>query len=293
MLEHLRTEPAVPKRCVILGAGGFVGGAIVQRLQSAEAPLLALTRKQVDLLAPDAAASLADQLLPGDALVLVSALAPCRDIETLLKNLRMVEAVCTVLESIDLDQVVYISSDAVYADIADPITESSCRDPASLHGMMHSVRELMLQTAARSALAILRPSILYGATDPHNGYGPNRFRRTAAAESKITLFGNGEEQRDHVAVGDLAELVSLCLAHRAQGALNVATGQSISFLEVAELVAAQFDRDIEIIPTPRQNPITHRHFDATATLKAFPNFFPTPLPEGLARVHQEATANDA
>jgi hypothetical protein len=27
--------------------------------------------------------------------------------------------------------------------------------------------------------------------DPHNGYGPNRFRRLAAAGQEIVLFGEG------------------------------------------------------------------------------------------------------
>jgi nucleoside-diphosphate-sugar epimerase len=40
--------------------------------------------------------------------------------------------------------------------------------------------------------------------DPHNGYGPNRFRRLAAAGQEIVLFGGGEERRDHVLVDDVA-----------------------------------------------------------------------------------------
>jgi nucleoside-diphosphate-sugar epimerase len=36
--------------------------------------------------------------------------------------------------------------------------------------------------------------------DPHNGYGPNRFRRLAAGGEEIVLFGEGEERRDHVQV---------------------------------------------------------------------------------------------
>ena len=65
---------------------------------------------------------------------------------------------------------------------------------------MHLVREVMLRSALTAPLAILRPTLLYGAADPHNGYGPNRFRRLAAAGQDIVLFGEGEEQRDHVLI---------------------------------------------------------------------------------------------
>ncbi len=62
-----------------------------------------------------------------------------------------------------------------------PLDEEACRAPGSLHGVMHLAREVMLGEAAGAApFATLRPTLIYGAADPHNGYGPNRFRRLAA-----------------------------------------------------------------------------------------------------------------
>jgi len=179
---------------------------------------------------------------------------------------------------------VYVSSDAVYSDDANPVTERSCQPPSTLHGVMHLAREIMLRTALKLPLAMLRPTLVYGAKDSHNGYGPNRFRRLAAKGETITLFGNGEEKRDHVLVDDVAALASTVLHHRSEGVLNIATGRSASFREVAEVVVALSPRSVEIRGTPRQNPITHRHFDITDSLKAFPEFHYVPLREGLARV---------
>ena len=68
---------------------------------------------------------------------------------------------------------------AVYADDAHPVTECSTIAPSTLHGLMHVARELMFQSDFHGPLAILRPTLIYGAADPHNGYGPNRFRRLA------------------------------------------------------------------------------------------------------------------
>ena len=287
MLEHLNAIPEAPARVVVLGAGGFVGGAIVKRLVADGVTCLPLTRKDVDLLAPDAAARLGGVLLPTDRLVMVSAIAPARTVAMLGQNLRMAEAVCGALQSSPVAHVVYISSDAVYVDDANPVSETSCCQPSSLHGMMHAARELMLKTTVTTSLAVLRPSLLYGADDPHNGYGPNRFRRQAAKGETITLFGEGEEQRDHVFVDDVAALTALVLAHRSRGVLNVATGESTSFRRVAEMVTALAPRPGPIAGTPRQNPVTHRHFDVTACLKAFPAFRYTPLGEGLRRASGE------
>ncbi len=286
MLEHLHGDPKKPVRVVVIGAGGFVGGAVTQQLTRDGVPVQALTRKDVDLLQDGAGARLAARLDPDDSVVFVSALAPARTTAMLLQNLRMAEAVGQALSSRPVAHVVYISSDAVYADDANPVTERSCCQPSSLHGMMHAARELLLKNDVKAPLAVVRPSLLYGARDPHNGYGPNRFRRLAEKGETITLFGEGEEQRDHIDIDDVARLVSHVLNHRSRGILNVATGVSTSFRAIAEKVVSLAGKPVEIRGTPRQNPVTHRHFDITGCFKAFPQFRYTPLNEGLARAMQ-------
>jgi UDP-glucose 4-epimerase len=288
MLNHQTNAPGQPARVVVIGAGGFVGGAITRQLQHEKVAVLGVTRRDVDLLQEGAAKKLAGLLSADDAVVFVSAIAPARNAAALMQNLVMAEQLIAALATQPIAQLVYISSDAVYADAANPVTERSCREPSTMHGMMHAARELMLKAEVKAPLAILRPSLLYGARDPHNGYGPNRFRRLAAKGEPITLFGGGEEQRDHVFIDDVARLVSLVLAHRSRGELNVATGTSVSFREVAELAVKLSGKSVEIRGTPRQNPITHRHFDITECLKAFPQFQYTPLREGLESAARES-----
>jgi nucleoside-diphosphate-sugar epimerase len=207
----------------------------------------------------------------------------------LIDNLRMSEAVCAALTAQPVAHLVYISSDSVYADDANPVTERSYQQPSSLHGVMHLARETMLRSTLKIPMAMLRPTLIYGAKDPHNGYGPNRFRRLAAKGETISLFGEGEEMRDHVLIGDVAALTVLALRHKSKGVLNIATGQSTSFRGVAEAAIAASGAKADIRNTPRQNPITHRHFDITDCLKAFPQFHYVPMNEGLARVAKEGT----
>ncbi len=63
---------------VVLGSGGFVGGALVERLKWYNAAVLALTRSELDLLDNGAADRLASLLKPTDALVVISARGPCK-----------------------------------------------------------------------------------------------------------------------------------------------------------------------------------------------------------------------
>jgi nucleoside-diphosphate-sugar epimerase len=240
VLEHLNATPTKPHRAVVIGAGGFVGSNIVKKLQRDGVAVLALTRRELDLMSPDAADKLTAMLKPTDSVVMVSAKAPAKNYAMLMDNLRMAEAVCRAIEAVSVQHVLYISSDAVYADDAHPVTEASALAPSTAHGMMHAARELMLKSATKAPFAALRPTLIYGPGDPHSGYGPNRFRRQAAKGEPILIFGEGEEQRDHVFVEDVAALASLILHHRSQGALNAVTGVATSFHDIAQMIAKQF-----------------------------------------------------
>ena len=216
-------------------------------------------------------------------------MGPVRFYGALPDNIRMMDAVCRALEMVTVEHAVYISSDATYADSPDPLHERSTVQPDPLHGIMHAAREVMLRTVLpETPLAVLRPSLLYGAADLHNGYGPNQFRRKAFAGEEITLFGLGEERRDHVLIDDVAEIVCRTLLRRSRGTLNIATGTVTSFKEVAEMVASQFDTAPEFGSRPRSGPMPHngyRPFDPTACQLAFPDFRYTALAEGIAQAH--------
>ena len=194
MLTLVNPTAAVPEHIVIMGAGGFVGRAALERLTAAGVHPVALTRRDVDLLAPDAANKLRGHLTPSTTLIVTSALAPVKNTPMLLDNLRMMQAVIEAVRTAPIQHLIYISSDAVYKDSAEPITEASCAEPGSLHGVMHLAREVMLKNELPSVpLAFVRPTLIFGPGDPHNGYGPNRFMRLAQAGKEIVLFGEGEE----------------------------------------------------------------------------------------------------
>jgi|CXWL01.1.fsa_nt_gi nucleoside-diphosphate-sugar epimerase len=287
-LEHGFPQARKPARVVVLGGGGFIAGAILRRLTSDGIPALALGRPGLDLLAPGAADRLAADLREDDTLVFASAKAPCRNLAMLLENLVMAEAVCDAVQKRPVSHLVYLSSDAVYRDSANPLTEGSCAEPGSIHGVMHLAREVALRQVHRGPLALLRPTLAYGIDDPHNGYGPNRFRRLAAAGREIVLFGEGEERRDHVDVEDVAELARLMIVHRSAGIANAVSGTVVSFRELAEHASAAFEPRVAVSGSPRSGPMPHdgyRPFDNSAVLKAFPGFRFKSWQDGLSAIY--------
>lgn len=287
MLLHHQISPSPPKRVVLLGATGFLAGALKRLLERGGISVRAIGRQEIDLSAIGAGEQLAGQLKTGDAIVFLSAVTPDkgRGIEHFLANARMGEAVCAATGTIVPSQVIYISSDAVYPFGAGATTETSCAEPTDLYGAAHLARELMLKGMVNCPVAVLRPTLIYGKGDTHNSYGANRFRRMARKDGKIKLFGGGEETRDHMFIDDIAALIDLVLKHRSSGTLNLVSGRSVSFAELAQMVAAQFESKVDIECLPRQSSITHRQFDASCLHEAFPYFRLTSLEDGIAAAH--------
>lgn len=285
MLQHGTQEEQTPRRAVVLGSSGFVASHIVEALRKRNVETEAIGRSVIDLLVVDSAAeALAERLRPDDVLVFVAAMAPVKNSSMFFSNMQIVQSVLGALSRSPVSYVLNVSSDAIYADCSVPMTEDDPQVPTALHGMMHTAREMLLAESIDVPIGNLRPTLIYGAADPHNGYGPNRFRRLVQAGEDIVLFGEGEERRDHVHVTDVGELAARMVMHRSCGALNAATGTVTSFREIAERLVEISGSESKVIGSPRNGPMPHngyRAFDPSATAAAFPDFRYTPLDEGL------------
>ena len=177
----------------------------------------------------------------------------------------------------------------MYRDSDKPIDEYSCAEPASIHGAMHLAREVALKSELDLPLAIIRPTLVYGLKDPHNGYGPNSFRRIAIKNEDITLFGEGEELRDHVYVNDIAQLVYLVACHKSIGIANAVSGEVVSFRQLAEFISRHNKSVGAVKTTIRSGKMPHngyREFKTSIASELFPGFKFRGWVEGLLAVHQ-------
>ena len=278
------------KRVVVVGAHGFIGKSVCEQLQSQGIPVEALGRSQVDLTQTGAGQTLSRLLQPGDTVVILSAITPDKGKTRLdfLNNLRIVMAVCEAFGQVPPAHVVYLSSDAVYSFDTPLINERSLAAPADLYGAMHRSRELLMESL-QVPLWVVRPTIIYGANDTHNSYGPNRFIRQALQDKCITLFGEGEETRSHIAVEDVASLLVRGIQKQQKGLTNAVTEPSYSFREIADLIAGLMPFPIKVQTQPRKTPITHRHFDTGALIKDFSDWEPVDLKKGLSGMLEKLT----
>jgi len=275
-------------RVIVLGSRGFVARALTDSLSATSTAVVAVSSEHVDLLKSDAVEALSAHLRPDDAMVMPAALTPDkgRDVATFMKNLTMANHVCHALAAAPCCHLIYISSDAVYPDSPDLTTEETPCAASHLYALMHIAREQMLGHVARERripFCVLRPSAIYGAGDTHRSYGPNRFIRTALSKRTIQLFGQGEEERDHVYIDDVIAVIKRVLELRCTGVFNVVTGRAVSFRVVADCVAKHLGGSVKIETIPGTGQITHRRFNAARLRKAFPELEITSIENGIAR----------
>ena len=260
------------KRIVIIGSGGFISSSVENELKKKKINFLGLSRKKIDLLKNSSANKLGKILKKNDIVIIIAAKAPCKNLIMLEENLQIMRNILKALSKKNLSKVLYLSSDAVYSDSMKKINEKSNTSPNNYHGLMHLLREKILLTLNLNNLCIIRPTLVYGKNDPHNGYGPNSFIRLAKRNLPIKIFGNGEELRDHVHVDDVAKIICEAIFNNFVGILNIVTGTKISFYEIAKLAIKRCNSNSKIIKIKRTGPRPHngyRLFNASTVKKNF------------------------
>lgn len=275
MLNHVNNERKKPNRVVILGARGFVSGSVEERLKNLDVKILPLSHKDLDLTALDSHKKLSDILEPNDTVFFAAAKAPVKNESMLVENIIMCKNVCLSLKKISVKHLIYLSSDAVYADSKEQLTESSVTQPESLHGVMHFSREIMIRQLSGIPKCFVRPTLIFGLKDPHNGYGPNQFMRLSEKNDDIKLFGKGEEQRDHVWIEDVSKIICNVFLYNSIGILNIASGVTYSFKDIAEKIVSIFNSSSKIKYIPRKGPMPHggyRSFNIDLVKNSFSDF---------------------
>jgi len=275
VLKHLNKSKKKPKRVIILGSNGFVSNAVQKKLFKLNIKVIGLTRKRIDLTKTESQKILSKIINYDDTVFFVAAKAPVKNEEMLIQNLKMALNICKVLKDKKIRHLIYLSSDAVYADTSHKLNENSITSPNSLHGIMHLTREIMISQIKDLPLCIIRPTLIFGCEDPHNGYGPNRFIRLAKKNKQIYLFGNGEEKRDHIWVEDVSKIICLIMLYRSIGKINIASGRVYSFYNLAKKIKLFSRSSSKILTTPRDGPMPHRGyrpFNVNNLKKSFPNF---------------------
>lgn len=152
-------------------------------------------------------------------------------------------------------RLVYASSAAVYGDAQ----ELPCRDDKPLLSnalSFYALQKIHAEDYARLYARLhgtqslgLRYFNVYGpGQDPDSAYSGviSRFLHAYRNDAELTIFGDGKQSRDFIYVGDVALANLYALQKGCTGALNVATGEPHSLLNIIEFIEAAGKRSAKL-----------------------------------------------
>lgn len=187
---------------------------------------------------------------------------------------------------------VYASSAAVYgAPDQLPLTEESPALPLSPYGLEKYINDqyaaLYNKLYGLSTFGLRYFNVYGPRQDPASAYAGviSRFASALTKGEQLRVFGDGGQTRDFIFVKDVARLNRSALESNANGVCNIATGHSVTLLELIETLAkcAAKTADIRHEP-PAAGDIRHSSASPRKMLELLAPGAMTPLSDGLKQL---------
>ncbi|GGU59028.1 NAD-dependent dehydratase [Pseudomonas laurentiana] len=300
---------------LITGGAGFIGShlsdallakgyavRVLDDLSTGKRSNLQLQHPKLQLIEGDVAdATLVAQAAAGcQAVVHLAAVASVQasvedPVKTHQSNFIGTLNVCEAMRLAGIRRVLFASSAAVYGNNGEgeSISEDTPKAPLTPYAVDKLASEQYLDFYRRQhglEPVIFRFFNIFGPRqDPSSPYSGviSIFSERALNGQPITVFGDGEQTRDFVYVGDLVSVMlqALELDQVEEGAVNVGLNQATSLNQLLATLKTVVGSLPAISHGPaRSGDIRHSRADNTRLLQRFRFPEPTPMAEGLARL---------
>lgn len=295
----------------VAGHRGMVGSAVCRHLsRDPSLRLITRTRDEVNLEDGRAVLDLFQQEKP-EAVVFAAAKVGgiqannTLPVEFMTENLNAQLATIGAAFTSGVKRFLFLGSTCIYPRMAQqPIREeellASPLEPTNEAYALAKICGLKLCQYYRRQHGVLfhsaMPTNLYGPGDnyhpEHSHVLPAMLRRfhearEAQAES-VTIWGSGTPRREFLYVDDLADaLVHLLHLADPPDWVNVGTGQDLSILELAQLVAEVVDFRGKIVTDPSKPDGTPRKLTDVTRLRSTGWSASTDLADGIRRTYQD------
>lgn len=275
------------KKIIIIGHRGFIGSEIFNQLKSKKNKLVGFSSKELDLKNSKTLAPLKKKLSEDSILIVTASIN--RELGDNLKNMvthiSMLTNLARILGKTKIAKCVYLSSIDVYGYPDKlPVDENSPANPQSLYGIAKYACEKTLAkvcTETETPFLILRYNGIFGPGQKITGYGVNNFIKSIIDQKKVYIWGDGAETRDPVYVADLAKIIISLVFNKAEGIFNIASGKSLSFMQILNIIRKVSPIPFKIIHKKRTSPSFSQRYNTKKLKKVLPIFGFTPLDKAI------------
>jgi UDP-glucose 4-epimerase len=175
-------------------------------------------------------------------------------------NVQMAWNLVSAARAVNVESLIYFSSVDVYGRSPKlPMSETTALDPDTWYGLSKSTCEWIVreELGPKCPTCILRlPGIFGRARNDRSVIG--RLISAIQKEGKARVHGDGEVLRDYVFAPDLCRVVERLVARKASGTFNLASGKSVSLLQILDAIREVLGMDFEIVHLPADK---ERNFD--------------------------------
>jgi len=248
------------RRIYVAGHKGMVGSALMRRLASEGAELVAADRATLDLARQAETEAFLRERRPDVVIVAAArvggiAFNDACPVDMLADNLAIELNLIRGAFAIGVRKLLFLGSSCIYPRLApQPLTEemllTGALEPTNQWYAVAKIAGIKLVEAYRrqhgADFLSLMPCNLYGPGDnyhPEHSHVPaaliRRFHEAKLAQAPtVTVWGTGRPRREFMAADDLADACAFVLKHYSGDAfLNVGTGRDITVADFARLVA--------------------------------------------------------
>lgn len=267
-------SPFRGRRVVVIGAGGFIGSHVAERLASAGADVFAVLRREfystamlarTTVVRADACsvADMAAVLRAGDLVYALAgrsgAAASVADpIGDLTANCGSMLALLEAASRLDpRPRIVFAGSRLQYGRVATlPVDEDHPMVPTSPYGLHKTFCERYLayyHQAFGISYAVARLTNPYGSTQPQSDRSYNvldQIVRQSLRGESVTVYGDGAQLRDYVHIDDVVDALLLLGSRTENAVVNIGSGSGVTFRDAVEAIVARTGGTLSSVPWP-------------------------------------------
>ncbi len=201
-----------------------------------------------------------------------------------LDNVQLAWNLVSGARDANVESLVYFSSVDVYGRAPKlPMSETTSLDPDTWYGLSKSTSEWIVreELGSKFPACLLRiPGIFGCSRNDRSVIG--RLIASIRKEGKVYIHGDGKLLRDYVFAPDLCEVVERLVTRKASGTINLATGTSVSLLQILEAIREALGSDFEVVHLPADAERSFdMRYDTSKLSAAIGKFHFSPLSAGI------------
>jgi UDP-glucose 4-epimerase len=251
-------------KCLVLGAGGYLGSHLALALRNEGHDVRAVARTGPDGAAVDVTDLRSLQALDWavDTVCMFAGVTGTAASFTQFQNfiggnqIALLNVLECIRQSAHRPRVVFPSTRLVYKGSEQPLPETAEMEARTVYAASKIACERHLQAYANAfdiPYTVYRVCVPYGNTlGGRYSYGTvGNFIQQAFDSGRIRLYGDGSQRRTFTHVDDLCRAIVLGAAREdfANQVFNL-PGEDLSLLQAARLIATRLQADIELAPWP-------------------------------------------